>query len=110
MARWITEAQAERARAESQLHTATQGTGTRMSRDDIAALVHSVSDLAAAVRQADPEDKAELYRRLGLQLAYAPCRQTVRVTISPVPGVLRKQKPRGLDEATGFSMCVRGGT
>ncbi|MBI0382084.1 hypothetical protein JBE27_38925 [Streptomyces albiflaviniger] len=41
-----------------------------MSRDEIARLVRSISDLAAVIQRAEPEDKAEIYRRLGLRLTY----------------------------------------
>ncbi|MFF3749062.1 hypothetical protein ACFYYH_01160 [Streptomyces sp. NPDC002018] len=39
-----------------------------MSCAELARLVRSVSDLAAAVRQAGREDKAEIYRPLGVTL------------------------------------------
>ncbi|WP_326625813.1 MULTISPECIES: hypothetical protein [unclassified Streptomyces] len=41
-----------------------------MTRAEIARLVRSISDLAAAVRQAEAADKAEIYRHLGLTLVY----------------------------------------
>ncbi|MFP8959970.1 recombinase family protein [Streptomyces nanhaiensis] len=108
--RWITEVQAERTRAETRLHTAAQDTGTRMTRDDVAAVVRSVSDLAAAVRQATPEDKAELYRRLGLRLAYTPGRQTVRATISPEPDIPPNARTPRSRRDRGEMVRVRGGT
>lgn len=43
-----------------------------MSRDGIARLVHAIRDLAAVVQQAEPGDKAEIHRRLGLRLTYNP--------------------------------------
>jgi hypothetical protein len=36
------------------------------------------ADLAAVVRDADPTDKAEIYRGLDLVLTYQPAAQTVR--------------------------------
>ncbi|WP_283112297.1 hypothetical protein [Streptomyces halobius] len=36
-----------------------------MSRDEIARLVRSVSDLAVVVPQAEPEDEAEIHQQLG---------------------------------------------
>jgi len=59
---WISETQARRARAEAELRTAPEGPGARMSRDEIARLVRSISDLAAVIQQAEDEDKAEIYR------------------------------------------------
>ncbi|MGW7693483.1 hypothetical protein ACWGMA_32285 [Streptomyces asiaticus] len=75
---WISETQARRARAEAELRTASKGPGVRMSRDEIARLVHSISDLAAVIQQAEAEDKAEIYRQLGLRLTYVPAQATVR--------------------------------
>ncbi|WP_406431339.1 hypothetical protein [Streptomyces sp. NBC_01589] len=67
---WIAETQARKARAVAELHTTTEGRGSQMPRDEIARLVRSISDLADAVRQAAAADKAEIYRHLGLALAY----------------------------------------
>ncbi|MER6356162.1 hypothetical protein ABT186_31170 [Streptomyces sp. NPDC001634] len=66
-----------------------------MTRDEITRLVHSISDLAAVIRQDEPEDKAEIYLRLGLQLTYTAGQQTVRAEIAPDPNDRRnKQSPR----------------
>jgi site-specific DNA recombinase len=43
-----------------------------MSRDEIASVVNGLSDLLAALRDADPADKAEIYSQLGLRLTYEP--------------------------------------
>ncbi|MFJ2344881.1 hypothetical protein [Streptomyces antimycoticus] len=82
---WISETQARRARADAELRTASKGPGVRMSRDEIARLVRSISDLAAVIQQAEAEDKAEIYRQLGLRLTYVPAQATVRaeVTLDP---------------------------
>ncbi|AJT63314.2 hypothetical protein T261_1628 [Streptomyces lydicus] len=73
----------------------------------------NICDLTAVIRQADPNDKAETYRRLGLQLSYAPGQQSVHVEITPDPHnahtahndkTPRSQRDRG--EIVG----VRGGT
>ncbi|MGP3938243.1 hypothetical protein [Streptomyces sp. 6N106] len=82
---WISETQARRARAEAELRTASKGPGVRMSRDEIARLVRSISDLAAVIQQAEAEDKAKIYRQLGLRLTYVPAQATVRaeVTLDP---------------------------
>jgi site-specific DNA recombinase len=45
-----------------------------MSRHEIRALVDAMGNIAAA----DPEDKAEAYRRLGTRLTYQPAHKTVR--------------------------------
>jgi site-specific DNA recombinase len=43
-----------------------------MSRDKIARMVAALGDLVAVLRQADPADKAEVYRQLGIRLTYYP--------------------------------------
>jgi hypothetical protein len=54
---WITETQARKARAEAELRTTAKGPGARMTRDKIARLVRSISDLAAVVRQQEPRTR-----------------------------------------------------
>ena len=50
---------------------AGSGAGQRqMSRDDIAAIVAAIADLARVVSDADPADKADIYAQLGLSLTY----------------------------------------
>ena len=52
-----------------------------MSRAEIRGLVTALGDIAAALRDADPADKAEVYRQLGLRLTYRPETQTVRASV-----------------------------
>lgn len=67
-----------------------------MSRTEIASLVTAVGDFAAVLRDADPADKAEVYRQLGLRLTYQPETQTVRAEMD-------------LNAHRGVMVCVRGG-
>ncbi|GGX22709.1 recombinase family protein [Streptomyces noursei] len=110
--KWIAETQAKRARAEADLRTATatHGTGARMTRDEIARLVRSISDLAAVIRQADPDDKAEIYRRLGLQLTYTPGQQTIRAKIAPDLHASANDKSLRFQRNRRDLVSVRGGT
>ncbi len=98
---WITETQARRARAEAELRTVTKDQGARMSRDEIACLVRSIGNLAAVVRQAEREDKAEIYRQLGLTLTYDSGKQKV---LAEMDLNQHSSAPRGLP------VRVRGGT
>jgi hypothetical protein len=41
-----------------------------MTRDDIAAVVHRTASVTAALRDADLQDKADLYKGLNLRLTY----------------------------------------
>lgn len=98
---WITETQARQAKAEAELRTASKGPGARMSRDAIARLVRSIKDLAAVVRQAEPEDKAEIYRQLGVRLRYDSGKHKV---------LAEMRLDQHSHEARGPSVRVRGGT
>jgi hypothetical protein len=75
---WITQTQAERLRAQAELdrHTGST-THRRLSRDQIADLVHGLGDMIAVLHEADPADKAEVYKQLGLRLTYHPDTETV---------------------------------
>jgi site-specific DNA recombinase len=70
IAKWITETEAERARLRIQAREAAPQQG--MSRDEIASIVNGLADLLAALRDAEPTDKAEIYSQLGLRLTYEP--------------------------------------
>ena len=72
-----------------------------MSRDGIARLVRSIKDLAAVVRQAEPEDKAEIYRQLGVRLTYDSGKHKV---------LAEMRLDQHSHEARGPSVRVRGGT
>ncbi|WP_446214600.1 hypothetical protein [Micromonospora sp. IBSANI012] len=69
---WIAQTQAERARAEADLNANEGDSPRRMSRAEITTLVTALGDIAAVLRDADPADKAEVYRQLELRLAYHP--------------------------------------
>ena len=76
---WIAEVQAERLAAEVELERAAGQRSRRMSRDQLAALVNGLGNLLGVLASAAPEDKAEVYRRLGLRLTYDPGRRVVTV-------------------------------
>ncbi|MGP4044489.1 hypothetical protein [Streptomyces sp. 2A115] len=98
---WIAETQARKARAEAELRTTAQGPGARMTRDEIARLVRSISDLAAVVHQAEAADKAEIYRQLGLALTYDSGKQKMLVEMN-----LNQHSAT----TRGLPVGVRGGT
>jgi site-specific DNA recombinase len=60
-----------------------------MTRDEIASVVRTLSDLLAVLRAADPADKAQIYVQLGLRLTYEPPEPgedpIVRVEVHIVP-------------------------
>ncbi|BCY07345.1 recombinase family protein [Actinoplanes sp. L3-i22] len=77
---WITETQTERSRLERQLADAAAPT-RRMGIAEVRALVESLGDVGAVLRRASPEDKAQVYREMGLRLTYAPETKTVRADV-----------------------------
>ncbi|MET7806619.1 hypothetical protein [Micromonospora chersina] len=94
---WIAQTQTERARAEAELDANAGNSPRRMSRAEISGLVTALGDIAAALRDADPADKAEVYRQLGLRFTYQPETQTVRASVD-------------LSAHRGVMVCVRGAT
>lgn len=94
---WIAQTQAERARADADIHASAGDSPRRMSRAGIRSLLQALGDIVAELRDADPDDKAEVYRQLGLRLNYQPETQTVRAAID-------------LSAHRGAMVCVRGAT
>jgi site-specific DNA recombinase len=104
---WITEAQARRSKTEAALRITAPNTCHRNDSRQISQLVRSISDLAAAVRQADPRDEAEIYRLLGWRLTYAPGAVTVCAELTLDPA--NDKSPRAKIDR-GEMVRVRGGT
>ena len=65
-----------------------------MTRDEIEAVVTAFSSLARIVQSADPQDKADIYTKLRLTLAYEPEERVVK------PGL---DMPRGLVSEGGLN-------
>lgn len=63
---WTAGAKARGARAEQVLRGSRRR--KRMTREEIAALVAALGDIWATLQDADPADKTEVYRHLGLGL------------------------------------------
>ena len=69
-----------------------------MSSDEIRTLVQALGDIATVLRGADPADKAEVYRQLGLRLTYQPEQRLVRAEASP----------NGPKCGPAYGLCPRG--
>ncbi len=83
VAGWIAETEAELARYElSMRHVPAKG---RMSEAEITDIVARLADIARVLHDADPDDKAEIFRQLGLRMTYHPGKRIVRATIDPTP-------------------------
>ncbi|MET8329714.1 recombinase family protein [Streptomyces sp. NPDC005181] len=105
--RWIAETQAHRARAEAVLRTAARGPAGPMSREEITRLVDSIKDLAAVVSTADPADKAEIYRQLGLRLSYTPGSATTPPAAPPsAPRSIATETARTTENPHGHRVTV----
>jgi hypothetical protein len=75
--------QAKRLAAEIELDRATGHNRGRPSHDQLAALVNGLGNLFDVLANAAPEDKAEVYARLGLRLTYDPARRVVIAESDP---------------------------
>lgn len=49
-----------------------------MSKEEIQTLIEALGNIRDVLEDADPTDKAEVYRQLGLRLTYRPGKRTVR--------------------------------
>lgn len=67
-----------------------------MNEREIQTIVDRLGDIACVLADADPNDKAETFRQLGLKLTYQPGRQVVQAKIDTA--------------LCGFFGGVRGGT
>jgi site-specific DNA recombinase len=80
VATWIAETEAERATYSLAMNRSV--TRPRLSEAEIKAVVDKLADVALVLRDADPDDKAEIFRRLGLKLTYHPGRQLVQAQVA----------------------------
>jgi hypothetical protein len=54
-----------------------------MSEAEVRAIVNRLADLARVLANADPNDKSEIFRQLGLRLTYHPGRGLVEAQVMP---------------------------
>ncbi len=83
---WIADVQAEQANALAALQRVAPSQVTprrRLTRQKITELVNGLGGLLAALHDADPIDKAEVYRQLGLRLTYDHETETVLAEATP---------------------------
>jgi site-specific DNA recombinase len=76
ISQWINAAKAERLLAEAAL--CATPVSACMTTEEISAIVERFTSIAAVIRDADPADKAEIYREINLMLTYEPEEQIVR--------------------------------
>ena len=92
--KWIAETEAVRARHEIAIRKATGH--NHMTEAEIRAIIDRLGSIAEILSEADPHDKAEIFRQLGLKLMYHPGRSIIEATVQPAQ--------------CGFFESVRGGT
>jgi site-specific DNA recombinase len=83
VAAWIAETEAEKARYLAARYP-SGARRRRMSQAEIKAIVDRLADLARILSDADPNDKSEIFRQLGLRLTYHPGRGLVEAQAMPV--------------------------
>ena len=66
-----------------------------MSQTEIKATVDKLADIARVLQDADPEDKGEIFRQLGLKLTYHLGRRLVQATVQPADYVFFEKVSEG---------------
>lgn len=89
IATWTRQAQSEREAAAAQLTAMEAEAKARptLSRNEIRQLVKSFGGLIKILRAADPADKLEVYRQLGLKMTYNHETRVVVAEVQPPPPV-----------------------
>jgi site-specific DNA recombinase len=80
VAAWIAETEAEKA-TYTLAARKTMSRRPRMTEDEIKAIVDKLADIARVLQDADPDDKAEVFRQPGLKLTTYPGRQLIEAQI-----------------------------
>ena len=90
VATWIAETEAEKAT----YALAARKPTTRLTEAEIKAIVDKFDDIAAVLHDADPDDKAEIFRQLNLRLTYHPGRRLVEAEVK-IPQHWQSDSVRG---------------
>ena len=94
--RWIAETNQERRRLEALLgRTPT----TRLTTEDVKAVVASLQDITATLAAADPADKAKVYAEMGIDITY---HQDGRVVVESRPRVVESSVGERTRTSTGL--------
>ncbi|MGH3170680.1 MAG: hypothetical protein ACRDN0_33010 [Trebonia sp.] len=80
VAAWIAETEAEKASCALVMRKPAT-TRHRMTEAEIEVIVGKLADIARVLAEADPADKAEIFRQMGLKLTYQPGRQVVEAEV-----------------------------
>jgi hypothetical protein len=106
VAAWIAETEAEKAKYELGLRPAAKAR-ERMTEQEIRSVVEKLGDIARVLREADTDEKSEIFRQLGLKLTYHARRRFVGAGIEPAPHEFsRVSEDQGLPVAHGGSIAL----
>ena len=86
--KWTTQAKAQRLKAEAELRQATSK--TTLTGQQIQNLIEECADIASDLRDGDPGEMADAYRKLGLRLTYHPERHLVSAAACPKAATIGK--------------------
>ncbi|MFD7898301.1 hypothetical protein [Streptomyces sp. NPDC059743] len=100
---WTNQVTAEKTKAQARLRAIPRKAAS--SKQDIKTLITGLGDIIAAIHGATPQEKAAVYRSLGIQGTYHPGKHQVRTEANLYPDlVTASASPRGV------MVRVRGGT
>ncbi|MBB5070053.1 DNA invertase Pin-like site-specific DNA recombinase [Saccharopolyspora gloriosae] len=110
VAGWMREVQTRRAEATARLRRIRHGGQRQLTREEIHQLVARIGDPHELLRNADNDDKADLYGNLGLRLTYHPHNDEVRVEMTLDPDSLGywRVSEGGLEPPPVGGIPVRG--
>jgi len=80
---WIAETEAEKAGYLAVKSPTGGGARGRMSKAEIKAIVDRLAEMARVLASANPADKSEIFRQLGLRLTCHPGREIVEGQVQP---------------------------
>ena len=98
VAGWIAETEAEKAAYALVMRRSDEPSPRpRMTEQEIRTVVDKLADIARVLTGADPNDKSEIFRQLGLKLTYRPGRRIVEAKIEPAPHGFSRVSEGGLE-------------
>jgi site-specific DNA recombinase len=93
IARWTAQVNADKAVAQARLRAATGR--RRMSAEEMGQFVQGLGDIMRVLAEADPADKAEVYRRLESGPTYKPESYEVIAEARPAAIMYKSRCPEG---------------
>jgi site-specific DNA recombinase len=80
---WITEAATEERAAQAELDAIRQTAPQPLTVEDVYAVVTDLGGLSRVLKDADPEERSELYAALGVEITYQPDPRTAVLAVEP---------------------------